>query len=198
MVRPTTPQTACDVCREQGAAHVWRLLDAHESLWQSTRGYGDAARKRTESSGEMPPAAGPEISSGISRITGSNGRVPMKKFVAAALAAGIGMALSATGASAQATLAQVKQRGILNCGSNTASPPLACRMRVELEGARRRSLPRHLGDDLQHPTKVFIPLSGQGPLHGAPVGEVHARPQLDLDDDARRLARPALHRREST
>lgn len=43
----------------------------------------------------------------------------MKKFVAAALAAGIGMALSATGASAQATLAQVKQRGILNCGSNT-------------------------------------------------------------------------------
>ena len=43
----------------------------------------------------------------------------MKKFVAAALAAGIGLAISATAASAQATLAQVKQRGILNCGSNT-------------------------------------------------------------------------------
>ena len=43
----------------------------------------------------------------------------MKKFVAAALAAGLGLAISATAASAQATLAQVKQRGILNCGSNT-------------------------------------------------------------------------------
>ena len=43
----------------------------------------------------------------------------MKKFLAAALLAGAGLALAATGASAQATLAQVKQRGILNCGSNT-------------------------------------------------------------------------------
>jgi general L-amino acid transport system substrate-binding protein len=43
----------------------------------------------------------------------------MKKFVAAALAAGLGVAISATAASAQATLAQVKQRGVLNCGSNT-------------------------------------------------------------------------------
>lgn len=43
----------------------------------------------------------------------------MKKFVAAALAAGLGLAISATAASAQATLTQVKQRGVLNCGSNT-------------------------------------------------------------------------------
>ena len=43
----------------------------------------------------------------------------MKKFVAAALVAGLGMAISATAASAQATLTQVKQRGVLNCGSNT-------------------------------------------------------------------------------
>ncbi|MCU4180371.1 amino acid ABC transporter substrate-binding protein [Bosea sp. BH3] len=43
----------------------------------------------------------------------------MKKLVAAAIAAGLGLAISATAASAQATLAQVKQRGMLNCGSNT-------------------------------------------------------------------------------
>lgn len=42
----------------------------------------------------------------------------MKKLLAAALFAGASLAISATGASAQATLAQVKQRGILNCGSN--------------------------------------------------------------------------------
>ena len=44
----------------------------------------------------------------------------MKKFFAAALA-GLGLAVTASAVSAQATgtLAQVKSRGILNCGSNT-------------------------------------------------------------------------------
>jgi hypothetical protein len=54
-----------------------------------------------------PPAASLRMASGHAGFVGFNGRVTMKKFVAAALAAGIGLAISATTASAQATLGKV-------------------------------------------------------------------------------------------
>ena len=98
----------------------------------------------------------------------------MKKFVAAALAAGIGMALSATGASAQATLAQVKQRGILNCGSNTGlagfGVPDAQGNWKGLDVDVCRAISATIFND---PNKVkFIPLSAKDRFTALQSGEV--------------------------
>ena len=98
----------------------------------------------------------------------------MKKFVAAALAAGIGMALSATGASAQATLAQVKQRGILNCGSNTGlagfGVPDAQGNWKGLDVDLCRAISATIFND---PSKVkFIPLSAKDRFTALQSGEV--------------------------
>ncbi|RYE32572.1 MAG: amino acid ABC transporter substrate-binding protein [Hyphomicrobiales bacterium] len=98
----------------------------------------------------------------------------MKKFVAAAFAAGIGMALSATGASAQATLAQVKQRGILNCGSNTGlagfGVPDAQGNWKGLDVDVCRALSAAIFND---PNKVkFIPLSAKDRFTALQSGEV--------------------------
>ena len=98
----------------------------------------------------------------------------MKKFVAAALAAGIGMALSATGASAQATLAQVKQRGILNCGSNTGlagfGVPDAQGNWKGLDVDLCRAISAAIFND---PNKVkFIPLSAKDRFTALQSGEV--------------------------
>ncbi len=98
----------------------------------------------------------------------------MKKFVAAALAAGFGMALSATGASAQATLAQVKQRGILNCGSNTGLAGFGV---PDAQGAWKgldvdlcRAIAATVFND---PNKVkFIPLSAKDRFTALQSGEV--------------------------
>ncbi len=98
----------------------------------------------------------------------------MKKFVAAALAAGIGMAVSATGASAQATLAQVKQRGILNCGSNTGlagfGVPDAQGNWKGLDVDLCRAISATIFND---PNKVkFIPLSAKDRFTALQSGEV--------------------------
>ena len=98
----------------------------------------------------------------------------MKKFVAAALAAGVGMALSATGASAQATLAQVKQRGILNCGSNTGlagfGVPDAQGNWKGLDVDLCRAISATIFND---PNKVkFIPLSAKDRFTALQSGEV--------------------------
>ena len=98
----------------------------------------------------------------------------MKKFVAAALAAGIGMALSATGASAQATLAQVKQRGILNCGSNTGlagfGVPDAQGNWKGLDVDLCRAISATIFND---PNKVkFIPLSAKDRFTALQSGEI--------------------------
>ncbi|MBN9454101.1 MAG: amino acid ABC transporter substrate-binding protein [Bosea sp.] len=98
----------------------------------------------------------------------------MKKFVAAALVAGIGMALSATGASAQATLAQVKQRGILNCGSNTGlagfGVPDAQGNWKGLDVDLCRAISATIFND---PNKVkFIPLSAKDRFTALQSGEV--------------------------
>ncbi|WP_377847807.1 amino acid ABC transporter substrate-binding protein [Bosea sp. UC22_33] len=98
----------------------------------------------------------------------------MKKFIAAALAAGIGMALSATGASAQATLAQVKQRGILNCGSNTGlagfGVPDAQGNWKGLDVDLCRAISATIFND---PNKVkFIPLSAKDRFTALQSGEV--------------------------
>ncbi|BCB19970.1 amino acid ABC transporter substrate-binding protein [Bosea sp. ANAM02] len=98
----------------------------------------------------------------------------MKKFVAAALAAGIGMALSATGASAQATLAQVKQRGILNCGSNTGlagfGVPDAQGNWKGLDVDVCRAISAAIFND---PNKVkFIPLSSKDRFTALQSGEI--------------------------
>jgi general L-amino acid transport system substrate-binding protein len=98
----------------------------------------------------------------------------MKTFVAAALAAGIGMALSATGASAQATLAQVKQRGILNCGSNTGlagfGVPDAQGNWKGLDVDLCRAISATIFND---PNKVkFIPLSAKDRFTALQSGEV--------------------------
>ena len=98
----------------------------------------------------------------------------MKKFVAAAFAAGIGMALSATGASAQATLAQVKQRGILNCGSNTGlagfGVPDAQGNWKGLDVDLCRAISATIFND---PNKVkFIPLSAKDRFTALQSGEV--------------------------
>ena len=98
----------------------------------------------------------------------------MKKFVAAALAAGIGLAISATSASAQATLAQVKQRGILNCGSNTGlagfGVPDAQGNRKGLDVEYCRAIAATIFND---PAKVkFIPLSAKDRFTALQSGEV--------------------------
>ena len=98
----------------------------------------------------------------------------MKKFVAAALAAGFGLALSATGASAQATLAQVKQRGILNCGSNTGlagfGVPDAQGNWKGLDVDLCRAISATIFND---PNKVkFIPLSAKDRFTALQSGEV--------------------------
>ena len=98
----------------------------------------------------------------------------MKKFVAAALAAGIGLAMSATGASAQATLAQVKQRGILNCGSNTGlagfGVPDAQGNWKGLDVDLCRAIAATIFND---PSKVkFIPLSAKDRFTALQSGEV--------------------------
>lgn len=98
----------------------------------------------------------------------------MKKFVAAAIAAGIGLALSATGASAQATLAQVKQRGILNCGSHTGlagfAMPDAQGNWKGLDVDLCRAIAATIFND---PSKVkFIPLSAKDRFTALQSGEV--------------------------
>ncbi|MCO5092966.1 amino acid ABC transporter substrate-binding protein [Bosea sp. (in: a-proteobacteria)] len=98
----------------------------------------------------------------------------MKKFLAAALTAGIGLALSVTGASAQATLGQIKQRGNLICGSNTGlagfGVPDAQGNWKGLDVDVCRAIAATIFND---PTKVkFVPLSAKDRFTALQSGEV--------------------------
>jgi general L-amino acid transport system substrate-binding protein len=99
----------------------------------------------------------------------------MKKFLAAAIA-GLGLAVTATAVSAQApaTLAQVKQRGILNCGANTGLAgfglPDAQGNWVGLDVEFCRAVSAAIFND---PNKVkFIPLSAKDRFTALQSGEV--------------------------
>ncbi|MET3892097.1 general L-amino acid transport system substrate-binding protein [Bosea sp. OAE506] len=99
----------------------------------------------------------------------------MKKFMTAAVA-GLGLALAATAASAQApsTLAQVKQRNILNCGSNTGlagfGVPDAQGNWGGLDVEFCRAVAAAIFND---PAKVkFIPLSAKDRFTALQSGEV--------------------------
>jgi general L-amino acid transport system substrate-binding protein len=103
------------------------------------------------------------------------GESTMKKFVTAAVA-GLGLALAATAASAQApsTLAQVKQRNILNCGSNTGlagfGVPDAQGNWGGLDVEFCRAVAAAIFND---PAKVkFIPLSAKDRFTALQSGEV--------------------------
>jgi general L-amino acid transport system substrate-binding protein len=103
---------------DKGRRQQAPLLDAHVGLWHrhtgrrlfSVQSSGLQIRRRRTDDGLLAEAR-QEIPMGESS---------MKKFMAATIA-GLGLALAATTVSAQApaTLAQIKQRNILNCGSNT-------------------------------------------------------------------------------
>jgi general L-amino acid transport system substrate-binding protein len=99
----------------------------------------------------------------------------MKTFLTAAIA-GLGLAAAATVASAQApsTLAQIKQRGTLNCGSNTGlagfGVPDAQGNWVGLDVDYCRAVAAAIFND---PTKVkFIPLSAKDRFTALQSGEV--------------------------
>ncbi|WP_332682250.1 amino acid ABC transporter substrate-binding protein [Bosea sp. (in: a-proteobacteria)] len=99
----------------------------------------------------------------------------MKKFMAAAVA-GLGLALAATTAQAQApqTLAQVKSRNILNCGANTGLAgfglPDAQGNWVGLDVELCRAIAATIFND---PAKVkFIPLSAKDRFTALQSGEV--------------------------
>ena len=103
------------------------------------------------------------------------GESTMKKFMTAAVA-GLGLALAATAASAQApsTLAQVKQRNILNCGSNTGlagfGVPDAQGNWGGLDVEFCRAVAAAIFND---PAKVkFIPLSAKDRFTALQSGEV--------------------------
>ncbi len=103
------------------------------------------------------------------------GERAMKKFLAAAIA-GLGLAVTATAVSAQApaTLAQVKSRNILNCGSNTGlagfGVPDAQGNWVGLDVDYCRAVAAAIFND---PTKVkFIPLSAKDRFTALQSGEV--------------------------
>ena len=99
----------------------------------------------------------------------------MKKFIAAAIA-GLGLAVTATAVSAQApaTLAQIKSRGILNCGSNTGLAgfglPDAQGNWVGLDVELCRAISSAVFND---PAKIkFIPLSAKDRFTALQSGEV--------------------------
>ncbi|MDP3319335.1 MAG: transporter substrate-binding domain-containing protein, partial [Bosea sp. (in: a-proteobacteria)] len=99
----------------------------------------------------------------------------MKKFMTAAVA-GLGLALAATAATAQApaALAQVKQRNILNCGSNTGlagfGVPDAQGNWGGLDVEFCRAVAAAIFND---PAKVkFIPLSAKDRFTALQSGEV--------------------------
>jgi len=103
------------------------------------------------------------------------GESSMKKFMAAALA-GLGLAFTASAVSAQAptTLAQVKQRNILNCGSNTGlagfGVPDAQGNWQGLDVDYCRAIAAAIFND---PSKVkFIPLSAKDRFTALQSGEV--------------------------
>ena len=103
------------------------------------------------------------------------GERAMKKFLAAAIA-GLGLAVTATAVSAQApaTLAQVKSRNILNCGSNTGlagfGVPDAQGNWVGLDVDYCRAVAAAIFND---PAKVkFIPLSAKDRFTALQSGEV--------------------------
>jgi general L-amino acid transport system substrate-binding protein len=152
------------------------LLDAHVTLWQSTCGrrrfiYEQSERVFSKPAGDGTddglPAAGVQLA--------SMGELPMKKFMAVAFA-GLGLAMSATLASAQApsTLAQIKQRNMLNCGSNTGlagfGVPDAQGNWGGLDVDYCRAIAAAIFND---PTKVkFIPLSAKDRFTALQSGEV--------------------------
>ncbi len=103
------------------------------------------------------------------------GEISMKKFMAAAVA-GLGLALAATTAQAQApqTLNQVKSRNILNCGANTGLAgfglPDAQGNWVGLDVEYCRAIAAAIFND---PAKVkFIPLSAKDRFTALQSGEV--------------------------
>ncbi len=96
----------------------------------------------------------------------------MKKLIAAAVA-GLGLAVAATSVSAQ-TLNQVKQRGVLNCGSNTGlagfGVPDAQGNWAGLDVDYCRAISAAIFND---PNKVkFIPLSSKDRFTALQSGEV--------------------------
>lgn len=170
----TTHKLACDVCSGQGAAHAYGGCLTLMGRSGNRLDDGGAAQPQGEPSSEIAAGGETRMAFGASRERGFNGRVPMKKFVAAALAAGIGMAVSATGASAQATLAQVKQRGALNCGSNTGlagfGVPDAQGNWKGLDVDVCRAIAATIFND---PNKVkFIPLSAKDRFTALQSGEI--------------------------
>ena len=91
--------------------------------------------------------------------------------ISISVALGIVMAgIVATGASAQATLASVKQKG----PDLRLEPGRPWLRRAGCPGqlvrSRRRPLPRHRGRHLRRPDQGAVrPALGQGPLHGTQV-----------------------------
>ena len=123
----------------------------------------------------------------------------LNKFLAAGVAAAT-LAGVATTAYAGKELDAIKARGQLLCGVSTGVAGFGvCRT--------ARASGRGLDVDLCRAVAAaifgdadkvkFIPAIGPGALHGAAVGRGRsARPQHDLDDDARHRARLRLHRRQ--
>ena len=123
----------------------------------------------------------------------------MKKFMAAAVA-GFGFALAAASAQAQApqTLAQVKSRGILNCGSNTGlagfGVPDAQGSWTGLDVDLCRAIAATVFND---PAKVkFIPLSAKDRFTALQSGEVDVLVRNSTWTMSRHCARPAVYRCE--
>jgi general L-amino acid transport system substrate-binding protein len=73
----------------------------------------------------------------------------MKKAILAVALGVVAASVAATGASAQATLNSVKQRGTLICGSNTGLAGFGLPDAGKLDRTRRGFLPRHRGGDLR-------------------------------------------------
>ena len=94
----------------------------------------------------------------------------MKKAIVS-VAFGLAAGLFATGASAQATLASVKQKGFLTCGSNTGLAGFSVQDAqgdwTGLDVEFCRAISAAIFDD---PPKVqFVSALRQGPLHRAAV-----------------------------
>src|SRR5215203_3191230 len=111
----------------------------------------------------------------------------MKKALVS-IAFGLTASLFATGASAQATLNSVKQKGFLTCGSNTG---LAGFGQPDAQG-NWTGLDVDFCRDLRRPDQgSFHSARCQGPLHGAPVRRSgRAVPYHDAHHVTRHAARP--------
>ena len=95
----------------------------------------------------------------------------MKKAIVS-IAFGLTASLLATGASAQATLNSVKQKGYLTCGSNTGLAGFGVPdAQGNWTGLDVEYLPRHVGGDLRRSDQGPLhPPRRKGSLHGPAIG----------------------------